>query len=75
MKVSKSSFEIFSYMGGYYGICKIGSHGGDCIYGGDSACEDHYNLEHIEHVFNNWDGELTHCGNNKYGIDGYTIEL
>lgn len=56
-------------MGGYFGICTSCSFGANCVYGGDSACGDHYDKELIESVFNEWDGKLV--WDQKYG---YQIE-
>lgn len=67
--VDKDNFEIFEFFNGYFGICEKGSFGGNCVYGGDSACEDHYNREVIEYMFENWDGTLYY--NEVYG---YKIE-
>jgi len=54
----KKDYEVFSFINGYYGICKKDTHGGECIYGGDSANEDDYNKEYIQDVFNQWNGTL-----------------
>jgi len=69
--VSKADYEVFSFQSGFFGICKNGSFGGECVYGGDSASEDHYNKNFINEVFSNWDGQLIYTGD-KYG---YKIEL
>ena len=42
----------------YYSIQRKGSHGAEVIYGGDSACEDHYDQDYIQSVYNDWDGIL-----------------
>ena len=70
INVSKKDFEIYDYMGGYFGICISCSSGANCVYGGDSACEDHYDKELIESIFNEWDGNLV--WDQKHG---YQIEL
>ena len=75
IKVNKSDYEVHQFTGKYYGIIEKGSFGGACVYGGDSADEDHYNKELIDEVFENWDGTLTDCGNDKYGDNGFVIEL
>lgn len=72
IKVDKSDYHVFQYSGGYYGITSS-HHGGNNVHGGDSANEDDYNEEYMNDVFEQWDGELTHCGDDKYGEDGYTI--
>lgn len=68
---SKDDFEIYDFANGYFGICEKNKHGGNCIYGGDSACEDHYNRSYIEDVFEEWTGELSWTGD----LYGYQIEL
>ncbi len=65
-KANKANFEIFSFLGEYYGICEIGSHGGNCVFGGDSADNDSYDVELIEAIFNNWNGELNEDGKIEY---------
>ncbi len=65
--VDKAEYEVFEFLSGYFGICRDGGTG--CVYGGDSACEDHYNREFIQGVYDRWDGALKDCG--KYG---YQIE-
>ena len=54
----KSNHEIFEYNSGYYSIVQKGSMGAVVVFGGDSACEDHYDLEYINYVFETWDGRL-----------------
>jgi hypothetical protein len=71
IKVKKEDYEVYNFISGYFGICKKGKFGGDCVYGGDSACEDHYNQELMNTVFENWDGILIYTGE----IYGYRIEL
>jgi hypothetical protein len=57
-KVNKADYEIYSYKGGYHGICLIGFHGANPVFGGDSANEDDYNIEYISDIYNQWDGML-----------------
>jgi len=52
--VDKATYEVFEYMSGYFGICRDG--GAGCVFGGDSACEDHYNREYVASVYEKWDG-------------------
>ena len=75
IKVNKSDYEVHQFTGEYFGIIEKGSAGGVCVYGGDSADEDCYNGEFINSVYENWDGTLTDCENEKYGDNGYIIEL
>jgi len=56
--VDKSQYQVFPFMGGYYGILPIGSYGDGCVFGGDSADEDSYDIELVESVFDAWDGTL-----------------
>lgn len=58
IKVNKSEYEVFEYMSGYYGICSIGSMGGNPVFGGDSANEDDYNKDYIQGVYDEWDGNM-----------------
>ena len=59
-KVNKEDFIIESTIGNdpYYAIV----HKDDTywewsvVFGGDSACEDHYDLESVQAVYNDWDG-------------------
>ena len=57
--VNKNDYEVFSFINGYFGICKKGTNGGECILGGDSANEDDYNRDYIQDRFDEWNGELT----------------
>lgn len=56
VKVNKSDFEVVKFNGGYYGICNTETN--ECIYGGDSADEDCYDLESVNYVMEKWDGHL-----------------
>lgn len=58
VKLNKENFEVFEFMGGYFGVCEKGSFGGLCVKGGDSANEDDYNEEYISEWFKAWDGSL-----------------
>lgn len=69
IKVDKSNYEIFEFASGYFGICEIRKHGGNCVHGGDSANEDDYSKEYMEGILKEWDGTLHYQGD-KYG---YTI--
>ena len=57
-QVNKANYEVFQFNGGHFAISEIGTYGGADVYGGDSACEDHYNEEHIREVFEQWNGTL-----------------
>jgi len=53
-KVNKSDYYIDQMIGGQYRI----TNGTIDVWGGDSACEDHYNEELVNDIYNRWDGEL-----------------
>jgi len=53
--LKKSNYEVFEFKGGYFGICEKNSFGKGCIFGGDSACEDHYNKDYIIEIFKKWE--------------------
>lgn len=61
-QVDKAKFEVFEYLNGFYGICPIGSHGSDPLWGGDSAFEDCYDREVVQSIYDNWDGTLDEWG-------------
>ena len=67
-KVNKEDYHVHQFLSGYYGICGD-IHGGNCIFGGDSACEDHYNEEYMNEIYENWDGELVYTDNYGYQIN------
>lgn len=71
LKANKAEYEVHQFIDGYFGICKIGKFGGECVFAGDSAWEDSYDEELIKDIFNQWDGTLHYTGT-KYG---YKIEL
>ena len=73
IRVSKSDFEIFEYISGYFGICLKNNHGGNCIWGGDSAFEDCYDLNLAGNIFEKWDGQLEYDNNYGYTIDTSNI--
>lgn len=60
-QVDKTDFCVNQFMGGQYGICYSAS-GACCVFGGDSACEDHYNEEYINEVYASWNGTLNEDG-------------
>jgi hypothetical protein len=67
--VNKEDFEIYDYSSGYYGITEKGTHGSNCVYGGDSAHEDDYNIDRIKAVYELWDGNLHYYNSHGYKID------
>lgn len=72
IKVFKNDFEIYKHQLSsepYYSISLKNSHGGNNVWGGDSAWEDCYSLELVKHIFSQWDGTLYHTGDNY----GYSI--
>jgi len=71
IKTFKTDFEIYEYIDEYYGINLKGSFGSNCIFGGDSACEDHYEKSSIKSAYQEWDGTL--FWNEQY--NEYRIEL
>ena len=74
IQVFKKDFEIFRHdlsSEPYYSISLKNSHGGNNVWGGDSADEDSYNKSQIEVIFKNWDGQLEWTGD-RYG---YRIAL
>ena len=64
--VDPSEYEVFCFISGYFGICKKGSHGGECVHGGDSANRDDYNKELMKQFLDDWDGKLYYSGD-RYG--------
>ena len=60
-QVDKTDFFVNQFMGGQYGICNTPS-GAGCVFGGDSACEDHYNEEYMNEVYASWNGTLNEEG-------------
>jgi hypothetical protein len=68
MIVNKNDFEITKFQAGYCGITKK-TNESYCVFGGDSANEDDYNLEYINEVFEKWDGVLEDDGYGKYRIN------
>lgn len=58
VKVQKMDYEVYSFSSGYFGICKKGEHGGNCVHGGDSANDDDYDEDYMNAVFEEWDGTL-----------------
>jgi hypothetical protein len=67
IRTFKSDFKIYKMEGGQY---FIGLHNdwNERIYGGDSACEDHYDLPLMKSILANWNGILNWDGE-KYSIE------
>lgn len=73
IQVFKCDFEIYKHQLSskpYYSISLKDSHGGNNVWGGDSAWEDCYSKQLVTHVLAEWDGTLYYTGD-KYG---YRIE-
>lgn len=73
IKVLKKDFEIYKHelsSEPYYSISLKNSQGGNNVYGGDSACEDHYSKSLMKDIFSQWDGTLKYTGD----LYGYQIE-
>jgi hypothetical protein len=69
IKVFKNDFEIYKHelsSEPYYSISLKNGHGGNNVFGGDSAWEDCYNKHLVQSIFNDWDGTLYYTGT-KYG--------
>lgn len=60
-QVDKRDFFVNQFMGGQYGICYTTS-GAGCVFGGDSACEDHYDEVYINDIYAAWNGTLNEDG-------------
>ena len=76
IQVNKTDYEIFKFNGGHFGITKIGTFGGELVFGGDSANEDDHDEEYFQDVYDNWDGVLHLQPSNRYGDENeYRIEV
>jgi hypothetical protein len=73
--VNKSDYEVFSFSNGFFGISKIGTFGGELVFGGDSANEDDYNEDYIRDIFAKWDGSLKLQSDWAGHEEEYRIEL
>jgi len=69
IRVFKSDFEIYEHFSGYYSISLKDSHGGNNVWGGDSAWEDCYDKKLAQAIFSEWDGTLYYDSNYGYGIN------
>ena len=59
MKKSKENYQVHQMIGGQYAIVNENY---NIVFGGDSACEDHYDINYIQDVYNHWDGLLNEDG-------------
>ena len=59
MKTSKSNYRVHQMIGGQYAIVNENN---NIVFGGDSACEDHYNIGFMQDVYESWDGSLNEEG-------------
>lgn len=59
--VDKTDYHVHQFIGGYYGICEtpIGS---NCVFGGDSANSDDYDVDYVTSVYEQWDGSVDDDG-------------
>ena len=55
----KEKFEVRQTLGGQYAIFNENN---NIVFGGDSACEDHYNIGFMQDVYESWDGSLNEDG-------------
>ena len=62
-KAKKLYCRIDELAGGQYAIIDDNN---NIVFGGDSACEDHYNKDYIREVFDRWDGSLNDDGHIDY---------
>ena len=59
----KEKYSIYQTIGGQYAIVDDNN---NIIFGGDSACEDHYDIGFIKDVYERWDGSLNDDGHIDY---------
>ena len=71
--MSKNDFEIDQMIGGHYRIIGTILNQYQEIWGGDSACKDHYDEELVKEVYDKWDGKLF-LSYDYYGRMNYVIE-
>ena len=67
IEVDKKDYHVKKMLTGYYGIYENTFY--ECVFGGDSACDDHYNEEYVESVYDDWDGVLYWKDKYEYQID------
>jgi hypothetical protein len=56
-KVNKANYEIFAWEAGYYSIQNSKQRNND-VWGGDAACDDHYDLDLAQSIYDQWSGYL-----------------
>lgn len=72
-KVNKEEYEVFEFFGGSLGISKIGTDGGIVVFAFDSRTEKAFDWNLFDSIYENWDGTLTHSGDDMCGEEGYII--
>ena len=56
---TKSNYRVHQMIGGQYAIVDDNY---NIVFGGDSACEDHYDIGFMQDVYESWDGSLNEDG-------------
>ena len=59
MKTNKKFYRVHQMIGGQYAIVDDNY---NIVFGGDSACEDHYDINYMNDIFNRWDCSLNEDG-------------
>ena len=59
MTTNKKFYRVHQMIGGQYAIVDDNY---NIVFGGDSACEDHYDINYMNDIFNRWDGSLNEDG-------------
>jgi len=59
MNLKKENYRVHQMIGGQYAIVNENN---NIVFGGDSACEDHYNIGFMQDVYESWDGSLNEEG-------------
>jgi len=59
MNLKKENYRVHQMIGEQYAIVNENN---NIVFGGDSACEDHYDIDYMNNIFNRWDGSLNEDG-------------
>ena len=59
MNLKKENYRVHQMIVEQYAIVNENN---NIVFGGDSACEDHYNIGFMQDVYESWDGSLNEEG-------------